>query len=371
MTIACIGSALLVLLALTGTASRGVWWRTGLVTIVAVALWLFGINQLLPLQNSYPEAMTGRVARYAADQFAKTEASDDLILIEGSSVTARGLNGGLLEKILKEQGVAATVVQISLDGANHVERLEILKQFVGNLSAADREKLAKSKIVFCQEIEAGYDRSPFNHVESNQFTDRTLAYLNVRNLPEIYRWLLGRYGFKEIVQRKDLVAALVTHEFFNLFRIGYFQRAEQLKSLEFTRGFTPNEERRPDFHPEGPLPATVDLSGLKKEEKSFQKFTHWNSQRDDDFRRVLPTTHEKELHFSIPNWRPYDIAYDLWRARHTGYALYFSGNSPAVRSALANPDLWSDPTHLKSAGANLYTEKLAEFMVEQIRSGNL
>jgi hypothetical protein len=183
--------------------------------------------------------------------------------------------------------------------------------------------------------------------------------------------LLGRYGFKEIVQRRDLIQALLTHELFNLFRIGYFQREEHSNPLELTPGFTPNEERRPDFHPEAPLPAIADLSGTKDEEKSFQKFTRWNAQRDNDFRRVLPGKHETELLFSVPNWRPYDIAYDFWRARHAGRALYFGGNDPAVRSVLANPDLWSDPTHLKSAGADLYTEKMAEFLVNQVRSGKL
>jgi len=57
--------------------------------------------------------------------------------------------------------------------------------------------------------------------------------------------------------------------------------------------------------------------------------------------------------------------------RHVGAELYFCGNSPAIRTALSNPDLWADPTHLKSAGADLYTKKLADFLLEKIRSGSL
>ena len=226
MVIACFGSVLLILLALTGTVSRGIWWRACLVTIVAIELWIATIDRFLPLQNSYPEALTSRVALYAIDKFSRSNAAKYLFLIEGSSVTTRGLNGDLLEERLRAEGIPATVIQISLNGANHLERLEILKEFVGGLSLSDKARLAQSKVVFCREVEAGYDRSPFNHVESNQFTDRTLAYINVRNFPEICHWLFGRYGLEEVVQHRDLLGALVTHELFNLFRIGYFQRSK-------------------------------------------------------------------------------------------------------------------------------------------------
>jgi hypothetical protein len=371
MLIASVGALLLIILALGGAVLPGNLWRALLVTIGAVVLWVVGINLFLPLSQSYPEAMTSSVARYAIDQFSRTAETSYLFVIEGSSVTARGLNGGLLQQRLKADGISATVIQLSLDGANHVERLEILKEFVGGLSASAKATLTQTKTVFCQEVEAGYDRSPFNHVDSNQFTDRTLAYLNVRNLPEITRWFFARYGFREIAQRRDLTVALATHALFNAFRIGYFQRTQRDRELDSTPGFTPNEERRSDFNPTGPLPLSFDLSHLKKEEKSFQKFTRWNRVRDQDFRRVLQGTSERELFFSVPNWRPYDVAYDLWRSTHSGHALYFSGNSASVRTALSNPDLWSDPTHLKSAGADIYTEQLAAFLQEQIKSGKL
>jgi hypothetical protein len=371
MLIACLGSLLLIILAFKGVVSRGKWWCTFLITICVIVLWIFGINQFLPLQNSYPEAMTGQVARHAIEKFSQSPKTRYVFLIQGSSVTARGLNGDLLQKSLKDQGVSATVVQLSLDGANHVERLEILKEFVEGLSKSARASLLRSKVVFFQEVEAGYDRSPFNHVENNQFTDRMLAYINVRNLPEITRWLFARYGLKEIVQRRGLVGALVTHEIFNVLRVGYFQRLEHNKPLGIMPGYRPNEERRSDFHPEETLPPTVDLSHLKKEEKFFQKSNRWNGIRDRDFRRVLQGMIKKELFFSVPNWQHYDIAYDFWRSHHVGKALYFCGNSAPIRTVLSNPDLWSDPTHLKSAGANLYTEKLADFLLEKIRSGKL
>jgi hypothetical protein len=371
MVIACFGSVLLILLALTGTVSRGIWWRACLVTIVAIELWIATIDRFLPLQNSYPEALTSRVALYAIDKFSRSNAAKYLFLIEGSSVTTRGLNGDLLEERLRAEGIPATVIQISLNGANHLERLEILKEFVGGLSLSDKARLAQSKVVFCREVEAGYDRSPFNHVESNQFTDRTLAYINVRNFPEICHWLFGRYGLEEVVQHRDLLGALVTHELFNLFRIGYFQRSKPPGPFGLIRGFSPTEEGRPDFHPDDPLPPTLDLSEFKKQEKAFQKFTRWNIGRDKDFRRVLPGSRETELFFSVPNWKPYDVAYDFWRSRHAGGALYFCGNSVSVRTVLANPDLWSDPTHLKSAGADLYTAEFSKFLTDQIRSGRL
>jgi hypothetical protein len=45
---------------------------------------------------------------------------------------------------LRSAGIATSVIQIALDGANHVERLQILREFVQGLGDKEIEQLKRS-----------------------------------------------------------------------------------------------------------------------------------------------------------------------------------------------------------------------------------
>jgi hypothetical protein len=63
------------------------------------------------------------------------------------------------------------LIQIALDGANHLERLQIHRQFVQGLGANEVEKLKQARVILCREAEFNYDRDPYTLAFANYFID--------------------------------------------------------------------------------------------------------------------------------------------------------------------------------------------------------
>jgi hypothetical protein len=375
MLIALFGSIILVALNFLELSRTGSWRRAVAATICTAMVWLVGLDRFFPVENSYPEAVASRIAWQGIEKLENSPVSKYVLLIDGSSVTMHGLNGELLEKKLREQGVSTTVVQLSLQAANHLERFEILKSFLNGLSKSTRESLEQSKLIFCREVELGYDLNPYGDLIRNQFSGRVLSYLTPRNLPLIARWYYHRFWNQGTLTNPDLLGILATSEVYNACRTGYFQR--QPKPFKIERrsalpAYIPITNRSGAFKPSGPLIPIPDVEQIVREESEmFRTKTQWIDIMDQDIRDLIGSATQRELMFSIPSWDIQGVAYDVWNSRRVQNRPYFSGNSVSIRTALSDPEFWSDEIHLLQNGSTIYTEKLAEFMIEQIRSGNL
>jgi hypothetical protein len=375
MLVALLGSIILVALNFLESSSMGSWRRTVAATICIAVLWFVGVDRFFPIENSYPEAVASRIAWRGIEKLENSPTSKYVLLIDGSSVTMHGINGELLEKRLRERGISTTVVQLSLQAANHLERFEILKSFVKGLPKSAREAVEQSKLIFCREVELGYDLNPYGDLVRNQFSGRVLSYLTPRNLPEIARWFYHRFGSQGAIANRDLLGILATSEAYNAFRIGYFQRQTKPFKIERRSGlpaYIPITTRSETFRPSGPLIPIPDVTQILREQSEmFRTKTQWIDVMDQDIRNLMGSMMQRELMFSIPSWDIQAVAYDIWNSRRVQNGLYFSGNSVSIRSALRDPEYWSDEIHLLETGSTIYTEKLSEFIVAQIRSGNL
>jgi hypothetical protein len=369
MVVPILGSVLLILIAGLNPKGNPVLIRCCVYGCALGLLWLIAIQHFAPLAGSFPDAATSRVARFGTERIKASEASlgQYVLVIEGSSPTSRAVDGDLLESQLRAAGIAASVIQIALDGANHVERLQILRQFVQGLGASEIERLKQARVILCREVEFDYDRDPFNKVESNAFTDRTLSYINVQNLPEIVRWFGLNSSWKGLIRKRGLIGSLAAMETFNLFRVGYLERIEKGSSLAPQNGFLPRETRAADFNPSGPLPVSTPAGSSKTELKLFRSTVPWAAARDSEYSSLFDKIGVTQFFFSVTTWHAPMLRYNAWLAQSTKPRYFFNGDTGALRQSLADPRLWADGLHLRPAGARIYTLAFANYLIDAIR----
>jgi hypothetical protein len=373
MIVPVVGSVLLVLLA--GLMPRK---RPSLILCSAYGMalglgWLITLNVIAPLKLSFPDAATTRVAEFGGDRLKQDERSlgQYVFVVEGSSPTSHAIDGDQLEMRLRSAGISASVVQIALDGANHVERLQILREFVQGLGATEIEQLKRSHVILCREVEYYYDRDPFNKVESNAFTDRTLSYLNLQNLPEIIRWFGLDSHWTGLIRKRELVGSIIAMETFNLFRVGYLERIQTGGAFPPQNGFVPRKIRSPDFNPSGPLPLNFPSNPSKTDLKVYHSTMAWVASRDAEYEKLFEKVGATPCFFSVTSWSAPMYRYNLWFNQSPTHQLFFNGDTEALRRSLADPGLWADELHLKPAGARIFTEAFADHFIDAIKNGQL
>jgi hypothetical protein len=341
---------------------------------VALGLvWLITLNVFAPLKLSFPDAATTRVVQFGSDRLKQDDRSLGryVFVIEGSSPTSRAVDGEQLEAQLRSAGIATSVIQIALDGANHVERLQILREFVQGLGDKEIEQLKRSRVIFCREVEYYYDRDPFNKVESNAFTDRTLSYVNLQSLPEIIRWFGLNSHWIGLIRKRDLVGSIAAMEAFNLFRVGYLERIQTGGSLPPQNGFVPRETRSPDFNPSGPLPLNFPNDPSKTDLKIYHSTTAWVASRDAEYARLFEKVGATPCFFTVTSWSAPMYRYNLWFSQSPKHQPFFNGDTLALRKRLADPGLWADELHLKPAGARIFTQAFANYFIDAIKNHQL
>lgn len=382
MTIGILGALLLLTVALLGrwggsseltTGPNPRTWvegRTARGTIFLVAtgvlfLWMVGAHFWLPLSLAYLGTTSAQVTAFCVKHLHESQPvpGEYILIIEGSSVTSRGVDGVALERSLRTAGIPVTVIQLSLSGANHLERLQLLQNFANSLSASDWRRLRDSRLILGHEVQALYDRDPLLNYGNNPFTPTTLAYSNPDNLPTLINWITNRYDLRELLNRRSILQLIATQFLYNALRISYLQLRETVSSAALVAGFQP-APKRPDFQPVGLLPIDFPPEPIQSGRQAYPRTTRWNKGRDAAFRSIFKGAVRSELFFSLPGWLSYEFNYDNWWSGAHPNQLFFNGNMPQIRARLRDPGLWNDPGHLANFGAEIYTEALAEFLKE-------
>jgi hypothetical protein len=373
MIVPVAGSVLLVLIAGLVPRNRSSLVRCSVYALGFGLVWLITLNVFAPLKVSFADAATTRVAEFGDDHLRQDQPSlgEYVFVVEGSSPTSHAIDGDQLEIRLRSAGISASVVQIALDGANHVERLQILREFLEGLGATEVEQLKRSHVILCREVEYYYDRDPFNKVNSNAFTDRTLSYLNLQNLPEIVRWFGLNSHWVGLIRKRDLVGSIVAMEAFNLFRVGYLERIQTRVTLPPQNGFVPRKTRSPDFNPSGPLPLKFPSNPSKTDLKVYHSTTAWVGSRDAAYEKLFEKFGATPCFFSVTSWSAPMYRYNLWVSQSPKHQPFFNGDAEALRKSLADPGLWADELHLKPAGARVFTQAFANYFIDAIKKQQL
>ncbi len=333
------------------------------VAVGVLLLWVVGAHFCLPLSLAYLDTSNARVAAFNVQHLHQSRqvSGEYILIIEGSSLTNHGVDGAALEQSLRASGFPVTVLQLSLSGANHLERLQLLQNFASALSPSDWQRLRQSRLILAHEVQALYDRDPLLNYWNNSFTAQTLGYSNPSNLPILLDWLAHRYDFRELWNRRSYLHLAAIQFLYNALRISYLQRLDAADSVSPVAGFDP-APKRPDFHPPGLLPLDFPQQWNLAGRQAYDRVTYWNTARDAAFRSVFNGRVQSELFFSFPGWLSYEFNYDNWWSSAHPAQLFFNGNKPEVRERLRDPGFWNDPGHLTSSGAEIYTEELTEFL---------
>jgi len=162
MAIGVLGTLLLLVVTLLGRSSRSTQLRSitpaeerpvrtrGVLVALGVSfLWMVGAHFWLPLPLAYLNTTSAQVTSFCLEHLHESQPipGEYILIIEGSSVTSRGVNGGALERLLRAAGVPVTVLQLSLSGANHLERLQLLQNFANSSFSAMRCKRCTTAIL--------------------------------------------------------------------------------------------------------------------------------------------------------------------------------------------------------------------------------
>ena len=341
-----------------------------LALLLALGLWLIVVNLLLPL--SYRDSPAGGLVSQGIQKLdhQSLARAQYVFVIEGSSVTTNGLDGSLVESLVNQKGIPAIVIQLSASGANHAERLEFLREFVDALTPDQLDGLRRAKLVLCREVELGYDKNPLNGFLRNGPTDRSLRYLGPCNLPVISAWLALKHGPFGLIKRHTTVTEFIGYGLFNLFHVGYLARPLDFQTSSKTEPFIPNDTQSKGFAPKEDLcpPASVLNQQLAA---YFSRNLPWLRQRDRDFSNLFRGLVRAQCYFACPSWFHLNSAYYIWKTQTTRDRLFFNGEQTSLVNQLNDPALWYDELHLQRAGAKIFSEAFAEYLVERIRAGDI
>jgi hypothetical protein len=331
--------------------------------LVVLLVWMVGAHFWLPLPLAFLNTPSAQVTAFCVEHLHQSRPvpGEYILIIEGSSVTTRGVNGLALERSLRSAGIPVIVIQLSLSGANHLERLQLLQNFADSLSSSDWKRLRESRLILGHEVQALYDRDPLLNYGNNPFTPTTLAYSNPDNLPTLLNWITGRYDLRELWNRRSELQLIATQFLYNALRISYLQLWEPENRAAPCAGFQPHPKRA-DFQPAGLLPIDFPPEPILSGRQAYPRVTRWNAVRDVAFRSIFKGAVRSELFFSLPGWLAYEFNYDNWWSHAHPDQLFFNGNGSQIRSRLREPGLWNDPGHLADSGAEIYTEEFAQFL---------
>ena len=331
----------------------------GLAVLLLSALLL---SEVFEGRGLAPASDTARVAigqaRRANDALQDPELRH-VIIIQGASYTARGVDGALLERLLRQSGIAVHVVQLSFGGTNHFEQFQMLKWFLYYLSDQGRARLRQLNVVRLQEVSPGYDLDPLAQFRKNRESTRTYAYMDIGNIVAAYRsiyahWKLG----PQFVEYGTLLAPFPFARLFNVGAANTYERARKKRPIP---GFAAVAGTQAGFAFGGmtaPSPIENGNSGLDGIPQ-WLRTVQWPRFAGLFDGREIPV-----IHYFVPQV-PGSAA---------RYAIGFCREIPAtcldawdleLRKALDHERYWWNLTHLRGPGAEIYTAWLAERLARQ------
>ncbi len=333
--------------------------RTFFLMLGGVLILFFLLRSFLPASLVDPEGEAVVRVESQIDHLLKRKGwqKHPVIILVGSSATQYGVNGRALEQLLVQAGLPVTVLQFSLSGANHFERLFMLRLFLEEIGAEHREELKKAPTLLLCEVFDAYDQSPLYLFKKEAYTRRAMTWFEPAQAWAA--WNAWRASGRD----KDISYwTLWEHFLLNRFAVGSFS------TLEVPRY---NKKIEPFF----------PLTGTKK---TFQYH-----QAEATFREAKPSSHLHELYpgwknyyqtlfqemggvvtslgfYALPTLEPQRRAYqDAFAASLPYHTTMLGPASAEVMNTLLQEKNWFDGVHPQGQGAVLVTCWLAEEILEK------
>ena len=312
----------------------------------------------------YPSSHALRLAKRVSIEL--TEAARDpelerVLLIEGSSYTARGLDGAMLARLLtRGDGIKTAVVQMSLDGANHFERSWLLGVALEQLDDTERKSLAGKDVTLLLEIQRGYDLAPLNGFVRNLRTWRTYAYMTPANTLDGLR-AVGSLGPRAPESVSTLLAPAVEHAAINAIGVGLAQRGEYLGNVKPGGGYQPLARSKRGYrHGTGMAEVLKAARAMNGSPPPVMEATHWITDiRMPRYRAQIGDFLDAAAFFAVPSTEVADLEYvSAFCARMTELPC-IEYRDPALLKRLQRKPDWNDARHMRVSGARKFTRWFA------------
>lgn len=329
----------------------------GIVTTFALALGASGAGY-------YPTSRALRLAKQVNIELQKAAQDPEVervILVEGSSYTARGLDGAMLGRLLtRGSGTKTAVVQVSLDGANHFERSWLLGIALDQLGGPDKQRLRDKHLTLLLEIQRGYDVSPLNGFVRNLRTWRTYAYMSPNNAIDGLRAVrsLGSLAPESAV---TLLPAAAEHAAVNVIGIGLARRGEYFSDVEPVSGYQPlTTSKRGYAHGRGMSDVLNAARSMNEASAPALEPMPWiHSIRLTRYRSMLGDLVDSAAFFAVPSTETADIEYVRAFCARVSDLPCIEYRDPALLKRLERKADWNDARHMRVSGAQKFTRWFA------------
>lgn len=325
---------------------------------------LMMLRLLLPTAWIYPEAETVTRVRWQVAHLLKVKdwKKKPILLFEGSSVTEYGINGELLEQLLSRKGIPVTVLQFSLPGANHFERLFMLQLFLEELGKSHRQELAAAPTILFSEVFDAYDQDPLYLFKKEAYSLRAIQWLHPWNA--LAAWKASRVNHDG--KDASLSWELFEHVLLNHFSVGIFSSLQPLNYKKKMNAFCPlsgtkktfdYQKAAKEFEASLLLPSTATSIKIP--------YTGWLVYYRALYEELGGACHAL-VFYALPTLEPQRRAYQNAFTQHVPpHTTMLDPASSAFMQTLLHQENWFDGVHPQGAGAILFTEWLAEEIVQQ------
>jgi len=280
-----------------------------------------------------------------------------VIILVGSSATQYGVNGRALERILTQAGQQVTVLQFSLSGANHFERLFMLRLFLQEIGAKHREELRQAPTLLLCEVFDAYDQSPLYLFKKEAYTRRAITWFEPTQA--LAAWKAWRASGRD----GDISYwTLWEHFLLNRFAIGSFsalevpaynKKIEDFFSLTGTKKTFRYDETEKIFRETKATPINLEL---------YPGWKNYYQTLFQEMEGIVTSCGFYALPTLEPQRRSYQEGFAVALPPHT---TMLGPASPEIMHALLHQEYWFDGVHPQGQGAIFVTSWLAQEILEK------
>ena len=310
-----------------------------------------------------------RLAQTLVEKIETAPLAKNIIVIDGGSYTHRAVDNLLLENSLGQSGSDTTVIQTSLPGANHYERILVLKPVMDALERVP--DIESHNVIFLREAHGGYDSYPLSQVRS--VNDRLISYANPLSSFRQIQSMLTRSDDPLEDGHKDAIKTLVKATAVNTLGLGRLRdpkRAEQLTDYKGYRPITKNRKTVPkdqfkravtftSYHFYGPKAATGMPSSTARQKWAWTR-TNVNPNIEAQKKRLFA----QELAFLPITTNLRDLRYfNSYCRMKSSNCLFVDPEYQALLASFNDDTHWVDPNHVSKKGAEAYSGWLVNKLI--------
>jgi hypothetical protein len=355
-----VGACILLVIALLPVrASSGKRWAfTGFILATLATLFLMdaglGLSGFV-VDFTDEQILKANMDRVQADFTGHTPRN--LLVLEGSSQSALGLDAGRIEDDLRHAGYDVTVVDLAISGGNLLERYTLMRRFTAEMHQRGIPYPANTRVLF--ELHPQYDRDPLRFFSYYKDTLQTYYYSRFSNF--FYAW----HAYRDAGGAVDKLALTTFGDFFShcmvwTFKIGMLPKMQEFDRLTPMQPFTPF-----DGPPARGTYKQQDFPDLRTRYRPGVVHVDAIDRRTQRAAALFGDNLSGEGFFLVPSRDPRKMDYGH---RACGMALApvcIDSSGPDIYGALPGKTSYYDRDHLNTGGARIYSDWFAQQLIAQ------